>query len=63
MKKTGSTATKTASVIKKLRLCKERVRALTSIDLKLVAGGGNSCDTCPDAGGNCCVPDKEPREL
>jgi hypothetical protein len=50
VRKTESTATKTASGIKKLNLRKERVRVLAQIDLKLVAGG--SCETCTD--GDIC---------
>jgi hypothetical protein len=45
VKKRESTVTKTASVIKKLNLCKERVRVLTSADLKLVAGATSGIET------------------
>jgi hypothetical protein len=46
VKKTVPTRTKTASVIKKLDLYTERIRVLTSTDLKLVEGGTEpSCET------------------
>jgi hypothetical protein len=39
MKKTKSTMTGPARVIKKLNLCKEHIRVLTLTDLKPVEGG------------------------